>query len=94
MHFHTIPLLLYTLFGILFLVNRLYSQEQDLETLLDYNLEKLMNVTIVTASKTPQKLGEVPATVRVITKEQIAENGYFSLEEALGSARIPVQEYG
>ncbi|MCD6117632.1 TonB-dependent receptor [bacterium] len=42
-----------------------------------------MNIEVVTASKKPQKIREVPATVRVITAGQIKENGYLTLEEAL-----------
>lgn len=61
----------------------LHSQEQDLEVLLEFSLEELMNMEVVTASKKPQRLSEVPATVRVITTEQIKERGYFTLEEAL-----------
>jgi outer membrane cobalamin receptor len=61
----------------------LFGQEQDLDKLLDLNMEELMNIEVVTASKKPQKLTEVPATVRVITAEQIKERGYFTLEEAL-----------
>ena len=61
----------------------IYAQKQDLDKLLDLNLEELMNIEIITASKMLQKLNEVPATVRVITAEQIKERGYFTLEEAL-----------
>ena len=61
----------------------LYSQEKDLEKLLELSLEELLNTQVVTASKTPQRLSEVPATVRVITAEQIKERGYLTLEEAL-----------
>ncbi len=61
----------------------LYAQEQDLEKLLDLNLEELMHVKVVTASKKAQTLSEVPATVRIITAEEIKERGYFTLEEAL-----------
>lgn len=61
----------------------LYAQEQKLDELLDRNLEELMNIEVITASKKPQRLSEVPATVRVITAEQIKARGYFTLEEAL-----------
>ena len=61
----------------------LYAQEKKLDELLDRNLEELMNIEVITASKKPQRLSEVPATVRIITAEQIKERGYFTLEEAL-----------
>jgi len=59
----------------------LYAQAPDLDELLDLDLEEFMEV--VAASKTPQKLSEAPATVRVITAEQIQERGYFTLEDVL-----------
>jgi len=60
-----------------------YSQEQELESLLELDLEELMDLEVVSASKLLQKLREVPATVRVITAEQIRERGYLTLDEAL-----------
>jgi len=59
------------------------SWGQELEKLLELNLEELMNTEVITASKTPQRLSEVPATVRIITADQIKQRGYFTLEEAL-----------
>jgi outer membrane cobalamin receptor len=56
---------------------------QELKNFFEMSLEQLMNVEVVTASKKPQRLSEVPATVRIITAEQIKERGYFTLEEAL-----------
>jgi len=61
----------------------IYAQEKKIDELLDRNLEELMNIEVITASKKPQRLSEVPATVQIITAEQIKERGYFTLEEAL-----------
>lgn len=66
-----------------FHITNLYPQEESLEDLLDFDLEELMNIEVVTASKKSQRLSEVPATVRVITAEQIRERGYFTLDEVL-----------
>ncbi len=68
---------------IIILAFTLYAQEQKLDELLDRNLEELMNIEVITASKKLRRLSEVPATVRVITAEQIKARGYFTLEEAL-----------
>ena len=69
---------------ILTLQLQLSAQKQvKTEKLLELSLEELMNIEVVTASKKPQRLSEAPATVRVITAEQIKERGYFTLEEAL-----------
>ena len=53
----------------------------DIRGLLELDLEDF--VEVVTASKKPQALREVPATVHVVTSEQIRENGYLTLEDAL-----------
>jgi outer membrane receptor for ferrienterochelin and colicins len=63
-----------------------YSQEHEkieAEDILSMSLEEMLNVEVVSASKTPQKLKEVPATVRIITANQIKERGYFVLEDVL-----------
>ncbi|MFA5140812.1 MAG: TonB-dependent receptor [Elusimicrobiota bacterium] len=59
------------------------SQQRGLEDLLSYDLAELMNVEVVSPSKTPEPVSQAPATVRVITAEQIKERGYQTLEEAL-----------
>ncbi len=78
---------LYPFFVLLFAISCLVlSQEPDtvgVEDILNMSLEELLNTEVVSASKIPQKLREVPAIVRVITADQIKERGYFVLEEAL-----------
>ena len=62
------------------------AQEQDtLETedVLTMSLADLMNIKVVTASKTKESIKDVAATVHVITAEQIRDRAYFTLEEAL-----------
>lgn len=59
------------------------AQQDELDKLLDLNINDLLNVEIITASKTLQKISDVPATVRVITHEKIQQNGYTTLEDAL-----------
>ncbi|MBN1780595.1 TonB-dependent receptor [bacterium] len=63
----------------------LYAQKQNMDELLDLSLEELANVHIITTFKIPQKIKEVPAVIRVITDEQIRNNGYLTLEEALST---------
>jgi outer membrane receptor for ferrienterochelin and colicins len=53
------------------------------EDVLNMSLADLMNVKVVTASKTQQSIKDVAATVHVITAEQIRDRAYFTLEEAL-----------
>ncbi len=54
------------------------------EAILRMSFLELMNVKVTTATKTPERVGEVAASVQVITAEQIRQRGYFTLEEALG----------
>lgn len=53
------------------------------EDILKMSFEDLMNIKVVSATKTSQTIQEAPASVFVITAEQINERGYFTLEEAL-----------
>ena len=79
----TKPSLLYAIAGVFLISTSVYAQNQNLDELLDLDISELMNIQVVSASKTLQKVSEVPATVCVITEEQIHSNGYFTLEEAL-----------
>ncbi len=51
--------------------------------LFDVSLDELLNLTVTTATKTPERLSETPATVRVITAKQIRERGYMTLGDLL-----------
>jgi outer membrane receptor for ferrienterochelin and colicins len=51
--------------------------------LLDFSLEELMNVQVVSASVSGQKLGNAPSTMLIITAQQIEERGYEELSDAL-----------
>jgi outer membrane receptor for ferrienterochelin and colicin len=78
-------LLLLLLPGCIFYAT-VYAQEPDtLNTvdILNMSLTDLMNVQVVTASKTRQSIKDVAASVHVITAGQIKDRGYFTLEEAL-----------
>lgn len=52
------------------------AREGRLEML---SLEDLMNIPITTASKTAEKLSEAPATIIVITRQDIQDRGYTEL---------------
>lgn len=51
--------------------------------IFDLNLEELMNLEVVTASKNVQKLSKAPASIVVITSEQIESRNYNSLLDVL-----------
>ena len=64
----------------------LLSQEPDplrAEDILRMSFYDLMNIEVISASKVPQQIKDVSATVHVISAEQIRERGHFTLEEAL-----------
>jgi outer membrane cobalamin receptor len=62
--------------------NTSYSQV-DSSKRESFSLKELLNVKITTASKTAQDLEMAPATVIVITQEQISLRGYQSLLDVL-----------
>jgi outer membrane receptor protein involved in Fe transport len=53
------------------------------ETLLSMSIEDLMNVRVITATQRLEYSGKVPATVVVVTREQILSRGYLNLAEIL-----------
>lgn len=56
---------------------------QDMENLLHLSLEELMDIEISTASKTSLTAGEIPASVIIISRQDIQRYGYTTLEEIL-----------
>lgn len=57
----------------------------DLATddLFNLSLEELFNIEVTTASKTAESADTAPATIYVVTENDIRKNGYFSLAEVL-----------
>lgn len=70
--------------SILYLVFDSKGQNTDsLGYLYSLSLKELMEVNIITASKKEEPVNQAPATMMVITYEQIRDRGYESLEDAL-----------
>ena len=63
------------------LVNNGYASEQASVYYLD--LHDLMNTLVTTASKVSQKASDVPGTIYVVSKQQIANRGYRNLAQLL-----------
>lgn len=57
----------------------------DQKNLTDMSLEELMDIPIYGVSKYPQKLSEAPASVTVVTREDIKRYGYRTLADILRS---------
>ena len=60
------------------------AEAPDLNAL---QIEQLMNLEVITASKIPQKISEVPSSVSVITADDIRRYGYRTLGDILRSVR-------
>ncbi|HEV8267271.1 MAG TPA: TonB-dependent receptor, partial [Thermoanaerobaculia bacterium] len=55
----------------------------DDERLREMSLEELLNVSVVSASNTTEKLADAPATVIVLTRADLLQRGYTELSEML-----------
>jgi len=64
---------------------------QEAAQLLEYSLEELGEIRVITASKRMQKLGEAPATIYVVTADDIKHYGYRDLKDVLQN--LPGIEY-
>lgn len=53
----------------------------------ELSLDSLLNISIVTASKYEQSSADVPASVTVVTADDIRRNGWQSFEELISSVR-------
>jgi len=62
------------------------SNIYDSGYLLDLSLEKLLQLEVSSASKYPEKISDIPASVYIISRTDIAQGGYHSLVEILRSA--------
>lgn len=73
------------LLSLILITASVVKAQQDTASFL--TLEQMMNIEVVTASKSAQKLTDAPATMYVVTREQIKARGYSGLNEVL--ADIP-----
>jgi iron complex outermembrane receptor protein len=69
---------------IIILPSILFTQE-TVQSEGDLSLESLLNVKISTAAKFDQTMSEVPASVTIITSEEIDQFGYRTLSEVLSN---------
>src|SRR5688572_27783836 len=65
-----------------FVSSKVWSQD-DSAKLEKLSLKELLSVKVTTASRAAQELGLTPATVLLVTKEQIKIRGYQSLLDVL-----------
>src|SRR3990170_4623521 len=75
-------------FAILLFLQISWLQAQDdlsekMVSLKKLSIEELLNIEVVTASKSEQPVHEAPSTMSVVTSEQIVERGYEELDDAI-----------
>jgi outer membrane receptor protein involved in Fe transport len=75
------------LFLFIFFINvsTLNPQEKKIVDEFEMSLEDLLKVNVITAAKSPQQIGDIPASVVIITREEIEKYGYMTLTEILES---------
>lgn len=61
----------------------IFLDELKVPDLFALSLDELMNITVSTAGKKNEKISEVPASVVVITRDDIKKLGYKNLQEIL-----------
>lgn len=47
----------------------------DYQNILDMSLEELINAQVVTAAKKSEKVGDIPASAVIITREELKKHG-------------------
>ncbi len=72
---------------LLCLAASLWSEQLVAQEQVDASLDSLLNMHISTAGKTDQTINEAPASVSIITSEDIERFGYRTLEEVFQSVR-------
>ena len=60
-----------------------FGKESEMSDLLEMSLEELLQVKVTTATRTEEKVTEVPASVVIITRRKIEKYGYRTLTEIL-----------
>ena len=72
---------------LLILANPLHAQRRDsaysASSLKKLSLEELMNIEVMSVSKTPEKLNEAASAIQVITSDDIRRSGLTTLAEVL-----------
>lgn len=61
------------------------SDSLSVDYLISLSLEELLDVKVVTAAKTLQKITDVPASVVIISRKEIERYGFQSVEEILSN---------
>lgn len=69
----------------LFSFGQFASAVERFDSLLSLSLEELVKVKVSAAGKTPKEIEEIPASVVILTQEEIVRYGYSDLKEVLNN---------
>jgi len=83
MHHHGYPTLLILSLCLFLIAPDLIAQETDVKKLKALSIEELMNIEVISLSRSPQKLSENASGILVITNEDIRRSGATNIPEAL-----------
>jgi iron complex outermembrane receptor protein len=81
--YHGYKTLLVFSFCLLLIAPDLLAQESDVKKLKALSIEDLMNIEVISLSRSPQKLSEIASGILVITNEDIRRSGATNIPEAL-----------
>lgn len=60
-----------------------YAQKDTVIDIFDLSLEELMQLEVYTATKRSEPITDIPSSIVIITRKEIQENGWQTLEEVL-----------
>lgn len=66
-------------------VSKVNSQNKDSLNIYDLSLDQLMNLQIVSATKSTETITDIPASIVIISRQTIQEQGWQTLEEVLSN---------
>jgi len=75
--------LMILLLAVMSTVNTLPASAQEVEKLFKMDIEDLMDIKVAVASRSERSIKDLPSTVHIITREEILNNHYASLVDAL-----------
>src|SRR3989339_141576 len=80
-----LKIVLILLFANIFLLQNIKAQQDTSGTVNFYDLsfEELMKIEVISAGKTKEKAGTVPASVVILTREEIESYGFKTLTEVI-----------
>ncbi len=73
-----------TLVVFFFFFGLAYAQTEEVD-IFDLSFEELANIKIISATQREQTIGEAPAIISIITRQEIKDRGYQTVGEALNS---------